>query len=142
GHPAGGRQLAARRLPRASDRPDRHARAPRRLAAGLRRRRGRPVARGAAWLDAQGASLAALPRHLALQAPDDSRRPGVPGKPARLRAAVRRGTYSIVAHDSASGELAVAVQSHWFSVGSVVTWARPGVGAVATQSIAQAAHGP
>ena len=53
-----------------------------------------------------------------------------------------RGTYSIVAHDSASGELAVAVQSHWFSVGSVVAWARPGVGAVATQSIAQAAHGP
>jgi uncharacterized Ntn-hydrolase superfamily protein len=36
----------------------------------------------------------------------------------------------------------VAVQSHWFSVGAVVTWARPGVGAVATQAIAEVAHGP
>jgi uncharacterized Ntn-hydrolase superfamily protein len=55
---------------------------------------------------------------------------------------MRRGTYSIVARDDASGELGVAVQSHWFSVGSVVTWARPGVGAVATQSVAEVAHGP
>ena len=55
---------------------------------------------------------------------------------------MRRGTYSIVARDSSSGELGVAVQSHWFSVGSVVAWARPGVGAVATQSIAEVAHGP
>jgi uncharacterized Ntn-hydrolase superfamily protein len=55
---------------------------------------------------------------------------------------VRRGTYSIVARDPASGELGVAVQSHWFSVGSVVSWARPGVGAVATQSVAEVAHGP
>jgi uncharacterized Ntn-hydrolase superfamily protein len=55
---------------------------------------------------------------------------------------MRRGTYSIVAHDPSSGELGVAVQSHWFSVGSVVAWARPGVGAVATQSVAEVAHGP
>lgn len=55
---------------------------------------------------------------------------------------MRRGTYSIVARDPASGELGVAVQSHWFSVGSVVAWARPGVGAVATQSVAEVAHGP
>jgi uncharacterized Ntn-hydrolase superfamily protein len=55
---------------------------------------------------------------------------------------MRRGTYSIVARDEASGELGVAVQSHWFSVGSVVAWARAGVGAVATQSIAEVAHGP
>ncbi|MHB8233068.1 MAG: DUF1028 domain-containing protein [Solirubrobacteraceae bacterium] len=55
---------------------------------------------------------------------------------------VRRGTYSIVARDRRSGELGVAVQSHWFSVGSVVAWARPGVGAVATQSVAEVAHGP
>jgi uncharacterized Ntn-hydrolase superfamily protein len=55
---------------------------------------------------------------------------------------MRRGTYSIVARDGASGELGVAVQSHWFSVGSVVAWARPGVGAVATQSVAEVAHGP
>ncbi len=51
-------------------------------------------------------------------------------------------TYSIVARDPVSGELGVAVQSHWFSVGSVVTWARAGVGAVATQSIAEPAYGP
>jgi uncharacterized Ntn-hydrolase superfamily protein len=51
-------------------------------------------------------------------------------------------TYSIVARDEATGELGVAVQSHWFSVGSVVTWARAGVGAVATQSIAEPAYGP
>jgi uncharacterized Ntn-hydrolase superfamily protein len=55
---------------------------------------------------------------------------------------MRRGTYSIVARDDPGGELGVAVQSHWFSVGSVVTWARPGVGAVATQSVAEVAHGP
>jgi uncharacterized Ntn-hydrolase superfamily protein len=55
---------------------------------------------------------------------------------------MRRGTYSIVARDEATGELGVAVQSHWFSVGSVVAWARPGVGAVATQSVAEVAHGP
>jgi uncharacterized Ntn-hydrolase superfamily protein len=55
---------------------------------------------------------------------------------------VRQGTYSIVARDEATGEMGVAVQSHWFSVGSVVSWAQPGVGAVATQSIAEPAYGP
>jgi uncharacterized Ntn-hydrolase superfamily protein len=55
---------------------------------------------------------------------------------------MRRGTYSIVAHDPQTGECGVAVQSHWFSVGSVVTWGRAGVGAVATQSIADPAYGP
>jgi uncharacterized Ntn-hydrolase superfamily protein len=55
---------------------------------------------------------------------------------------MRRGTYSIVAHDPKTGECGVAVQSHWFSVGSVVTWGRAGVGAVATQSIADPAYGP
>jgi uncharacterized Ntn-hydrolase superfamily protein len=53
-----------------------------------------------------------------------------------------RGTYSIVALDPATGELGSAVQSHWFSVGSLCTWARPGVGAVATQSVVEPAHGP
>ena len=43
-------------------------------------------------------------------------------------------TYSIVARDAATGQLGVAVQSHWFSVGSGVLWAEPGIGAVATQS--------
>jgi uncharacterized Ntn-hydrolase superfamily protein len=55
---------------------------------------------------------------------------------------MRRGTYSIVAHDNQTGECGVAVQSHWFSVGSVVTWGRAGVGAVATQSLADPAYGP
>ena len=54
----------------------------------------------------------------------------------------RKGTYSIVARDLDTGELGVAVQSHWFSVGSIVSWAEPGVGAVATQSIAEPAYGP
>jgi uncharacterized Ntn-hydrolase superfamily protein len=51
-------------------------------------------------------------------------------------------TYSIVARDPETGELGVAVQSHWFSVGSVVSWAAPGVGAVATQANAEIAYGP
>ena len=55
---------------------------------------------------------------------------------------VRRGTYSIVARDPQTGEVGVGVQSHWFSVGSVVSWARPGVGAAATQSIADPSYGP
>src|SRR3954462_1511426 len=55
---------------------------------------------------------------------------------------LRTGTYSIVARDPESGELGVAVQSHWFSVGSVVSWARTGIGAVATQSVAEVAYGP
>jgi uncharacterized Ntn-hydrolase superfamily protein len=50
-------------------------------------------------------------------------------------------TYSIVARDPATGELGVAAQSHWFSVGSIVTWAGPGVGAVATQSIPDPGYG-
>ena len=51
-------------------------------------------------------------------------------------------TYSIVARDPATGELGVAVQSHWFSVGSIVTWAEAGVGAVATQSFVDPGYGP
>jgi uncharacterized Ntn-hydrolase superfamily protein len=55
---------------------------------------------------------------------------------------MRHGTYSIVALDPATGELGAAVQSHWFSVGSLCIWARPGLGAVATQSVVEPAHGP
>ncbi|HDL19451.1 MAG TPA: DUF1028 domain-containing protein [Bacteroidetes bacterium] len=51
-------------------------------------------------------------------------------------------TFSIVARDSVTGELGVAVQSHWFSVGSSVTWAEAGVGAVATQSFIEPSYGP
>jgi len=50
-------------------------------------------------------------------------------------------TYSIVARDPASGRLGVAVQSHYFSVGSVVTWAEPEVGVVATQSFVDPSYG-
>jgi uncharacterized Ntn-hydrolase superfamily protein len=55
---------------------------------------------------------------------------------------LRSGTYSIVAHDPATGETGVAVQSHWFSVGAVVPWTRAGVGAVAVQSVPDPAAGP
>lgn len=51
-------------------------------------------------------------------------------------------TYSIVARDAATGDLGVAVQSHYFSVGSVVPWAEAGVGAVATQATASPDYGP
>ena len=51
-------------------------------------------------------------------------------------------TYSIVARDPGAGDLGIAVQSHWFSVGAVVPWAEAGVGAVATQSIVDPSYGP
>ncbi|MGI9542988.1 MAG: DUF1028 domain-containing protein [Cyclobacteriaceae bacterium] len=50
-------------------------------------------------------------------------------------------TYSIVARDPATGDMAVAVQSHWFSVGSIVSWGEAGVGVVATQSFVNPAYG-
>ena len=50
-------------------------------------------------------------------------------------------TFSIVARDPATGELGVAVQSHWFSVGSIVAWAEAGVGAIATQSFVDPSYG-
>ena len=50
-------------------------------------------------------------------------------------------TFSIVARDPVTGELGVAVQSHWFSVGSIVAWAEAGVGAVATQSFVDPSYG-
>ena len=52
------------------------------------------------------------------------------------------GTYSIVAFDPATGDLGVAVQSKFFGVGSVVPWAKAGVGAIATQSAANTTYGP
>ncbi len=51
-------------------------------------------------------------------------------------------TYSIVARDSVTGEMGVAVQSHWFSVGSLVAWGEAGVGVVATQSFINPSFGP
>ena len=50
-------------------------------------------------------------------------------------------TFSIVARDPATGEMGVAVQSHWFSVGSNVAWAEAGVGAIATQSFIDPSYG-
>lgn len=51
-------------------------------------------------------------------------------------------TYSIVVRDPDTAEMGVAVQSHWFSVGSVVTWGEAGVGVVATQAFAEPSYGP
>src|SRR5690349_12877102 len=62
-----------------------------------------------------------------------SDKPSVPLRPVH--------TFSIVARDPNTGELGVAVQSHWFSVGSIVTWAEAGVGAVATQSFVDPSYG-
>jgi uncharacterized Ntn-hydrolase superfamily protein len=50
-------------------------------------------------------------------------------------------TFSIVARDENTGELAVGVQSHWFSVGTAVPWLQAGVGAIATQSFVDKSYG-
>lgn len=65
--------------------------------------------------------------------------PGHAGDPSVSRPV---HTYSIVAFDPETGHMGVAVQSHWFSVGSIVTWAEAGVGAVATQSLVDPSYGP
>ena len=64
--------------------------------------------------------------------------------PARAGEPITRPvhTYSIVARDPNTGEIGVAVQSHWFSVGPIVPWAEAGVGAVATQSLVEVSYGP
>jgi uncharacterized Ntn-hydrolase superfamily protein len=51
-------------------------------------------------------------------------------------------TYSIVARDPSTGEMGVAVQSHWFAAGGTVPFAEAGVGAVATQATAEVSYGP
>jgi uncharacterized Ntn-hydrolase superfamily protein len=79
-------------------------------------------------------SIRLLVAGLALGAPLLAATPEGGGRPVH--------TYSIVARDPATGEMGVAVQSHWFSVGSVVSWAEAGVGAVATQSFAEISYGP
>lgn len=62
--------------------------------------------------------------------------------PAVLFAEFPVNTYSIVARDPATGEMGVAVQSHYFSVGPTVAWAEPGTGVVATQSLVEVSYGP
>jgi uncharacterized Ntn-hydrolase superfamily protein len=61
--------------------------------------------------------------------------PGVPCQPVCH-------TYSIVARDPLTGQLGVAVESHYFCVGGVVTWGEAGVGVVATQAMVEPAYGP
>ena len=51
-------------------------------------------------------------------------------------------TFSIVARDTVTGNIGVAVQSHWFSVGTTVTYGEAGVGVVATQSLVNPSYGP
>ena len=79
-------------------------------------------------------ALAVLPLVLAPWPLGATPAPSVPLRPVH--------TYSIVARDPATGELGVAVQSHWFSVGTSVAWAEAGVGAVATQSFIDPSYGP
>src|SRR5213078_5017142 len=50
-------------------------------------------------------------------------------------------TFSIVARDPKTGDIGVAVQSHWFAVGQIVPWAEAGVGAIATQSFVDPSYG-
>jgi uncharacterized Ntn-hydrolase superfamily protein len=80
------------------------------------------------WLAAAGALLLAM---ACVQA-------AVAGQPGAIRPV---HTYSIVARDPDTGQIGVAVQSHWFAVGSLVPWAEAGVGAVATQSFVETRYG-
>ncbi|HWN82846.1 MAG TPA: DUF1028 domain-containing protein, partial [Candidatus Udaeobacter sp.] len=65
------------------------------------------------------------------------------GPPARATAPPPTiATFSIVAFDSATGDLGVAVQSKFFAVGSVVPWAKAGIGAIATQASGNTTFGP
>ncbi len=84
------------------------------------------------------AASAALLRPAKTGAQGEETRAGGARRPTPLRPV---HTYSIVARDPATGELGVAVQSHWFSVGSIVPWAEAGVGAVATQSFVDPSYG-
>jgi uncharacterized Ntn-hydrolase superfamily protein len=78
-----------------------------------------------------------LPLALALLArPVHAQEPAAPRRPTRPV-----HTYSIVARDAKTGELGVAVQSHWFAIGPLVPWAESGVGAVATQSFVDSSYG-
>ena len=54
---------------------------------------------------------------------------------------IKAHTYSIVARDPKTGEMGVGVQSHWFSVGSIVSWGEAGVGVVATQALMNKSFG-
>jgi len=82
----------------------------------------------------------ALPLHAETVPPPNSE----PESDSDWNLTLRRpvATYSIVARDPDTGQMGVAVQSHWFSVGPIVPWAEAGVGAVATQSFVDPGYGP
>jgi uncharacterized Ntn-hydrolase superfamily protein len=86
-------------------------------------------------------SLAVLALAAALIVPTPSHGEAAAGSGCEVSPLRPAHTYSIVARDSVTGEMGVAVQSHWFSVGSVVPWAEAGVGAVATQSFVDPSYG-
>ena len=83
--------------------------------------------------------VACAAMHLAdAQQVSPRRSSGVAAKP---RPSEFAHTFSIVARDAKTGEMGVAVQSHWFAVGAEVPWAEAGVGAVATQSFVDPSYG-
>jgi uncharacterized Ntn-hydrolase superfamily protein len=86
--------------------------------------------RSSSWILALACVLGAC----SLPATRHATRDAIPARPMH--------TYSIVARDARTGQLGVAVQTHWFRVGTSVPWAQAGVGAVATQSFTNRSFGP
>jgi uncharacterized Ntn-hydrolase superfamily protein len=82
-----------------------------------------------------------LPAALLLSARVCAQQSGQTQNPSSTRPLRPVHTFSIVARDPTTGELGVAVQSHWFSVGTTVPWAEAGVGAIATQSFVDPSYG-
>jgi uncharacterized Ntn-hydrolase superfamily protein len=92
------------------------------------------VGKAVAWVVLLTCYLSPLTSHLSLLA---AQQPVSP--PSHLQKLAH--TYSIVAYDSVTGDLGVAVQSKFPNVGGIVPWGRAGVGAVATQSLGNTAYG-
>lgn len=88
------------------------------------------------------ASAAVSVLALAAVRPLAAQQTGARGAPSALSERRPVATYSIVARDAETGEMGVAVQSHWFSVGPIVPWGVAGVGVVATQSFVDPRYGP
>jgi uncharacterized Ntn-hydrolase superfamily protein len=93
---------------------------------------------GASWERRHPCLPGSRKKVTALHLPVAKQQAGMPALPAPLRPV---HTFSIVARDPNTGEIGVAVQSHWFSVGPIVPWAEAGVGAVATQSFVEPSYG-
>jgi uncharacterized Ntn-hydrolase superfamily protein len=92
-------------------------------------------------LKALALAVAVSPVAMMLMTPTSSAQNNRSQSQTRARPLRPVHTFSIVARDPETGELGVAVQSHWFSVGSTVPWAEAGVGAVATQSFVDPSYG-